>query len=347
MPFPPKLSNCKRLTATQFARTLPQRPLWAVDFGGDCGLQLVCWQSLRRGEVRMKQLTTLLLLLAACSSATVQQIDERPWRSSVDVLAQSAATDWRPLDPESTLYLETPTGQVVIELAAFAPAHVARIRALARLAPPLATAVVRVQENYVVQWAPTPEAPKLVAALPAEYTRTSADLPFFKLDDGDVYAPEVGWTLGLPTARDPQLGTAWLTHCYGMVGVGRDMPPDTGDGSELYVVSGHAPRHLDRNLAVVGRIVQGMELLTSLPRGTEALGFYAKPEQRAPFKSVRVAADVPQAERTQLEILRTDTQTWADFVAARRNRRETFFAVPTGRVELCNVAVPVRGKTAK
>lgn len=293
----------------------------------------------------MRNLTLALLVAAACSSPAVRPVVERPWRSSVDVLAQSAPADWRSLDPESTLYLDLPAGRVVIELApAFAPAHVARIRALARLTPTLAMEVVRVQENYVVQWAPKTDAPKLAATLPAEYTRTSADLPFFRLDDGDVYAPEVGWTLGMPTARDPQSGTSWLAHCYGMVGVGRDMPPDTGDGSELYVVNGHAPRHLDRNLAVVGRIVQGMELLTSLPRGTEVMGFYAKPEQRTAFKSVRVAADVPDAERTPLEILRTDTQTWADYVAARRNRRETFFAVPTGRVELCNVAVAVRVK---
>lgn len=296
---------------------------------------------MRARQVPVMRLSHTLLAVVLLGCATAQVVPERPWRSSSDVLAQSAATDWRPLDPESTLYLELATGRVVIELApAFAPAHVARIRALVRSG--LAMEVLRVQENYVVQWAPTKDAPKLEQPLPAEYTRTVGDLPFFQLHDGDVYAPQVGWTLGFPVARDPQQGTTWLTHCYGMVGVGRDMPPDTGDSSELYAVSGHAPRHLDRNLAVVGRVVQGMELLTTLPRGTEALGFYAKPEQRTAFKAVRLASDVTVTERSNLEVLRTDTQTWADYVAARRNRREGFFVDPTGRVELCNVAVAVR-----
>ena len=88
---------------------------------------------------------------------------------------------------------------------------------------------------------------------------------------------------------------AWLTHCYGSVGVGRDVDSDSGGGTELYAVIGNAPRHLDRNITLVGRVVQGMELLSVLPRGTGALGFYEKAEQRVPIKSIRVAADVPAA----------------------------------------------------
>ena len=39
-----------------------------------------------------------------------------------EVLAMSKAADWRPLDPENTLYLDLASGRVVIELAsAFAP----------------------------------------------------------------------------------------------------------------------------------------------------------------------------------------------------------------------------------
>ena len=49
------------------------------------------------------------------------------------VLAGSKPTDWRPLDPENTLYLEVAAGRVVIELAPnFAPKHVANVKALAR-----------------------------------------------------------------------------------------------------------------------------------------------------------------------------------------------------------------------
>ena len=147
-------------------------------------------------------------------------------------------------------------------------------------------------------------------------------------------------------ARDRKSGKAWLAHCYGMIGAGRDTAVDSGPGTELYVVIGHAPRQLDRNIAVVGRVVQGMELLSALPRGTGALGFYEKPEQRVAIRSVRLAADVPAAERTNIEILRTDTRTFADLVESRRNRRDDWYKVPAGKIDLCNVPIPVRAAGA-
>jgi len=127
-----------------------------------------------------------------------------------------------------------------------------------------------------------------------------------------------------------------------MVGAGRDEAADSGGGTELYVVTGHAPRQLDRNITLVGRVVKGMELLSSLPRGTASLGFYEKAEQRAPIIRVRVAADLPPAERTPLEVLRTDTRTFADLVESRRNRRDSWYKVPAGRIDLCNVPLPTR-----
>jgi peptidylprolyl isomerase len=112
----------------------------------------------------------------------------------------------------------------------------------------------------------------------------------------------------------------------------------------LYAVIGQAPRHLDRNVTLLGRVVQGMELLSALPRGAGAMGFYDKPEQDAPIKSVRVAADVPESERSHIEILRTDTATFRALIEARRNRREPWFARPAGHVEIGNVPVPTRTK---
>ena len=166
------------------------------------------------------------------------------------------------------------------------------------------------------------------------------------LAEPDTYAPEVGFSDGFPTALDPKLGRAWLIHCYGMVGAGRDNDVDSGGGTELYAVIGHAPRRLDRNVTLLGKVVQGIELLSSLPRGTGAMGFYEKPEQRVTIKSFKVAADVPEAQRTPLEELRTDTQTFTDYIDARRNRHEEWFKVPAGHVDVCNVPIPVRARVA-
>jgi peptidylprolyl isomerase len=212
-----------------------------------------------------------------------------------------------------------------------------------------------VQDNYVVQWAdPNAEKPGLArkiqhahATLPAEFDRPlDHKMPFTPLPEKDVYAPEVGFSGGFPVARDPHTGRMWLVHCYGMVGAGRDNAPDSGGGTELYAVIGHAPRQLDRNVTLLGRVVQGMELLSSLPRGTGAMGFYEKPEQMLPIKSVRVAADVPETERSNLEIMRTDTPTFRRLIESRRNRREPWFQMPAGRIEIGNVPVPVRVRSA-
>jgi len=275
--------------------------------------------------------------------------------TSAEVLEQTTAADWRALDPENTLYLELASGRVVIELApAFAPAHAANIRALVRQEYFDGLFILRSQDNYVVQWGDPADDEKrqrplgqAKAQLAPEFDRPVAGLPFTVLADGDVYAPEAGHSDGFPAARDPVSGRAWLAHCYGALGVSRGNTADSGNGAGLYVVIGHAPRHLDRNITLAGRVVKGMELLSVLPRGTGPLGFYEKPAQYVPIRRVRVAADVPERERTPLELLRTDTPAFAAFVEARRHRREEWFLDPVGHVELCNVPLPARAPAVR
>jgi peptidylprolyl isomerase len=163
-----------------------------------------------------------------------------------------------------------------------------------------------------------------------------------RLPDGDVYAPEVGFTDDFPVARDPVANETWLVHCYGTLAVGRNNPPDSGNGSELYVVIGQSPRRLDRNLAVVGRIVAGMDQLSTLPRGNGAMGFYAHPKDRTPILDIRVAADLPPARRPDIEILRTDSPTFQRILQAARTRHDAFYVRPPGKVDICAVQVPVR-----
>ena len=266
--------------------------------------------------------------------------------TAAEVLKGSSASDWRELDPQNTLYLELPAGRVVIELAPqFAPHHVANLQALARGHYFDRLTVMRAQDNYVVQWG-DPDAKKPVGAaqrtVGAEFERPLRGLAITKLPDPDTYASEVGFVDGFPVAADPATGRAWLVHCYGMVGAGRDNDVDSGGGTELYAVIGQAPRHLDRNVTLLGRVVSGMELLSTMPRGSGALGFYEHAEQRTPIKSVRLAADVPAAQRSDLEVLRTDTPTFIAYVEARRSRHEEWFKVPAGRIDVCNVPIPAR-----
>ena len=103
-----------------------------------------------------------------------------------------------------------------------------------------------------------------------------------------------------------------------------------------------APRLLDRNITLVGRVIEGIDKLSVLPRGTGALGFYEKAEQRVPIREVRLAADVPGAARSEIEALRTDSETFRQLIEARRFRRDDWYKVPAGHVDVCNVTLPVR-----
>jgi peptidylprolyl isomerase len=272
-------------------------------------------------------------------------------QSTAEVLAASRPSDWRGLDPQNTLYLELPAGRVIIELApVFAPNHVANVTTLAREGYFDGLAFMRSQDNYVVQWGDAGGKKPLQKAqrtLPAEFERPLRGLTITRLTDPDTYAPVAGFLDGFPVAADPQTGRAWLVHCYGMLGAGRDNDVDSGGGTELYVVIGQAPRHLDRNVTLFGRVVRGMDLLSVLPRGHGELGFYERDETGVPIRALKVAADLPESERTPLEVLRTDTGTFAAYVDARRNRHEGWFKVPAGRVDVCNIPIPVRDVKAK
>jgi peptidylprolyl isomerase len=295
---------------------------------------------------KLRIVVATLLSIGAFGSAVLAGDTGKAPATMAEVLAASKPADWRPLDPQRTLYMDLDAGRVIIELAPdFAPHHVANLLALVREHYFDGLAFMRSQDNYVVQWGDADGKREIHSAsktLHAEFERPAKGLAFTALPDPDTFAPQVGFSNGFAMARDPASNTAWMTHCYGALGAGRDNDADSGGGTELYVVIGHSPRHLDRNVTLVGRVVKGMEILSVLRRGTGALGFYEKPEERTPIRTIRVLADVPESERTPLEVLRTDTPTFEALIAARRNRTEEWFKYKAGHVDVCNVPVPVR-----
>ena len=156
----------------------------------------------------------------------------------------------------------------------------------------------------------------------------------------DDFSPDKidGW----PVAYSRKGGWADLTHCYGSVGVGRDLSPDTGTGGELYAVIGQAPRQLDRNIALVGRVIDGIDRLSSLPRGTGDLGFYKDKAQYVPIARITLASDIPAAERPSFQFMDTASPSFARYLHVRANRHDDFYIRPAGGVDLCNVQEPVR-----
>ncbi|MFY7867496.1 peptidylprolyl isomerase [Roseateles sp.] len=298
-------------------------------------------------------LSLAMAAMAAGASLPAHANIAKP-KTGAEVLAQSPDSDWRPLDPENTLLMELPQGQVLIELAPrFAPAHVANIRALALGGFYDGLAIVRVQDNFVAQWGDplgedAAKAKPLSAGaspkIPAEFSIPLKSIPkadFARLPDLDGWAKLTGFVDGFPVAADPQKGRAWLAHCYATVGAGRSDAPDSSTGAELYAVIGQAPRGLDLNITTVGRVLKGIELLSSLPRGGTNMGFYDKPEQRHGIQRVRLLAQVPEAERPALQVLRTDSKTWPLWLDTRRKRGGWFVYNPQ-HVDLCGVSAPTR-----
>ena len=287
---------------------------------------------------------TLFAILLFC--VTGAACSDEPTTASV--MAALKESDWRQPDPANLLYMRLPQGEVLMELApGFAPENVANIKTLVREKYFDGLAIIRSQDNYVVQWGdPTEEEDdarpfgSASATVPPEFFRSSDGLEINAIDSRDAYADIVGFADGFPVGSDGE--RVWLTHCYGMVGVARGNELDSGNGSSLYVVTGHAPRHLDRNITLAGRVLSGIEHLTTLPRGTGSLGFYETADELTPIISSRMGNDVAEDDQVNIEVMRTDTEAFADYVKSRTFRHEEWFVDPTGRIEICNINPPVR-----
>ncbi len=279
--------------------------------------------------------------------------DPPPYRTAKQIIDAAPDSAWRTPDPENLLYMEFGEGRLaIIELApAFAPRHVENIRRLARAGFWDGTSIYRSQDNFVVQFgdadADEPARAKPMPAdvarqLPAEFERDAAGLAFTAMPDRDGWAAETGFVDGFPAARESAGGKAWMAHCYANLGAGRGNAPDSSIGAELYVVTGQSPRALDRNITSVGRVLRGMEYLSTIARGPEPMGFYEDAAQRTPITRIRLGSQVPAAERVELEVMRTDSADFIASVESRRNRRDAWYARPSGHIDLCNISVPVR-----
>ncbi|WP_294333674.1 peptidylprolyl isomerase [uncultured Sphingomonas sp.] len=288
-----------------------------------------------------------LLVLAATLAAAPLAAQTSPQTAAPARPAPAAAEplpeDWHDIPDDEILLLQLQGGhQVAIRLAArFAPAHVSNIRKLATARWWDGESVYRVQENWVAQWGDASEKkplpPELLTRPPAEF-EIGAFTPAQRLSKPDSYASATGITAdGWPIASDGK--AAWLTHCYGMVGVARDQLPDTGSGSELFTPIGQSARRLDRNYTVVGRIVEGMQYLSALPRSGAAMGVYATAAERTGILWVKLASQLPADERPHFQYRAADNARYAAMIALRENPAPP--TVATG-LNVCDLPAAVR-----
>jgi peptidylprolyl isomerase len=267
-----------------------------------------------------------------------------------------ASSDWRDVDPNNLVLIDTRYGEVAVELAPdFAPNHAARVRALIRAHFYDGKSFYRVIDGFVAQGgigegtAATGSYGKaqlkLWPALKAEFDTPIARAGLFTpLGSPDLFAPEVGHVKGFPVARDPKDGKAWIAHCPGTFAFARDNGNDTAT-TEFYIVIGQMQRRLDRNLTAFGRVIDGMQYLQKLDRGNPdvAMGVIQNPKDRDPILRVRLASDLPENERPHYQIMRTESAAFAAKKAQRLDPAPEFYhRKPPQVLDLCNTPVPMR-----
>jgi peptidylprolyl isomerase len=255
---------------------------------------------------------------------------------------------WRNLDPAGTVYLQLPDGEVVIELNPdFAPKTVAQFKRLVSEGFYDGLGFYRVIDGFVAQGGDGSDMsgrPNAVPTLPAEFERDWSDeLPFVSVQKPDLFAPETGFIDSFAAARDPEAGKVWLTHCPGVVAIARDNEPDTGS-TDFYIVIGQAPRYLDRNLTIFGRVVGGMEVVQRIIRGSvEANGMIPEGAPRTEIVRATLGSDLPPAERSSLQVADTNGSEFATVLQSRLIRGKPFFHhKPPEVLDVCQVPVATR-----
>lgn len=214
---------------------------------------------------------------------------------------------WRDLDPADTVYLQLPDGEVVIELNPdFAPKTVAQFKRLVADGFYDGLTFYRVIDGFVAQGgdrSDMTDATNTVPTLPAEFDREWADeLAWTSVQKPDLFAPETGFVDGFAAARDMEQSRVWLAHCPGIVAMARNNEPDTGS-TDFYIVIGQAPRYLDRNLTIFGRVVDGMEIVQRIIRGKpEENGMIPDGAPQTEILRASLGSDLSPAERAALQV---------------------------------------------
>ncbi|WP_337878981.1 peptidylprolyl isomerase [Rheinheimera sp.] len=260
--------------------------------------------------------------------------------------AQNKPTNWQTLPQQDLLYLDTDQGTLVILLASqFAPRHVERVKQLTKAGFYDGVSFYRVIEGFVAQFGvPEHEWGKRAQLEPmkAEFSwpvRPGDD--YLLVQKPDLLAEETGFNQGFAVAREK--GQEWLVHCAGVVNLARANEPDTGV-ADLAIMMGQAPRHLDKNMSALGKVVWGQSVLNRIRRGdTQQGGVISNAAQRTQIKSARLGSDLAADKQLPLEWMNTSGAEFTQGLAERRSRTHVFYQHKgNGNIDVCYPQVPVR-----
>lgn len=252
-------------------------------------------------------------------------------------LMGAAPADWRPIDPENTLVVETTKGRVIVELRPeFAPQGVARIKQLARDGVYDGLQFHRVIDGFVAQTGNPDNRDGGTSAypdLPPEFSfRIAPEAAVIVVERSDAREGLAGATPFQAVSAGEQARQAdgrlrgWGAYCPGVVGMGRQADPATAN-SEIFFMRAPA-RRLDHEYTVVGRVLTGLEAIRTVAAGEP-------PKVPDLMLKVRVAADLPEAERPRLEVMDAGGPAFQARLAALKAEKGAAFTI-------CDVDPPTR-----
>lgn len=263
---------------------------------------------------------------------------------SVPGAAQDGHEEWRSVATSNLAIVELDEGDIIVELnPAFAPLTVARFRQLARQGFYDGQSFYRVIDGFVAQGGDGSDMGNAndEPTIPAEFERAwSGDLRYTLVQSQDLFAKETGLVDGFPVGRDRQDGRIWLTHCPGAVAMARGSDPDSSS-TDFYIVIGQAPRYLDRNLNIFGRVILGMDVVQRIRRGDPKNdGMIDDPAMRTTIQRVRLMEDLDPASHLDVQTMNTSSKEFLQMLERRRDRQSDFFdSKPPQVLDVCQLQI--------
>jgi peptidylprolyl isomerase len=254
---------------------------------------------------------------------------------------------WRQVDPDNLVFIDVFEGEVAIELnPLFAPETVGQFRKLVQEGFYDGLSFYRVIDGFVAQGGDGSDLGELslVPLIDAEFERELSDeMEFTSVQENDLFAPETGFVDGFAAARDVTENKVWLTHCPGVVAMARNDGTDSSR-TDFYFVIGQAPRYLDRNMNIFGRVIHGMDVVQKIRRGpVNENGIIQDETASSRIRGMRLASDIPKEERLSAFVTDTNSKGFEKTLKSRRNRKQKFFHHKPPRVlDVCQVPVPAR-----
>jgi peptidylprolyl isomerase len=257
---------------------------------------------------------------------------------------------WRKLNPENTVFVEMSEGLVVIELnPVFAPDTVKQFKQLVGDRFYDGLGFYRVIDGFVAQGGDGSDLGELsnVPLVDAEFEIDwDEEFSYMQVQSPDMFAPETGFIDGFAVARDPSRNKVWLTHCPGIVAMARNDDPDSSR-TDFYIVIGQAPRYLDRNMNIFGRVVYGMDVVQRIKRGPAAdNGIIEDEAEISRIRKMQLLSEIPEEDRLNVYVMDTSDKGFKKLLKGRLNRKQKFFHnKPPKVLDVCQV--PVAGRITR